>query len=47
MNGLLGEDRAIVTNITGTTRDTIEESAIIGGYPIVIVDTAGIRDTMT
>ena len=45
MNGLLGEDRAIVTNIPGTTRDTIEESAIIGGYPIVIVDTAGIRDT--
>ena len=45
MNGLLGEDRAIVTNIPGTTRDTIEESATIGGYPIVIVDTAGIRYT--
>ena len=45
MNGLLGEDRAIVTNIPGTTRDTIEESATIGGYPIVIVDTAGISDT--
>ena len=45
MNALLGENRAIVTNIPGTTRDTIEESATIHGLPLVLTDTAGIRET--
>lgn len=45
MNALLGEERAIVTNIPGTTRDTIEESANIHGIPLVLTDTAGIRET--
>ncbi|MEP6756130.1 MAG: tRNA uridine-5-carboxymethylaminomethyl(34) synthesis GTPase MnmE [Chthonomonadales bacterium] len=45
MNALLRQDRAIVTAVPGTTRDTIEERANIGGIPIVAVDTAGIRET--
>ena len=45
LNALLGEDRAIVTDIAGTTRDTLEESFNINGIPINIVDTAGIRQT--
>lgn len=44
LNALLGEDRAIVSPIPGTTRDTIEEVANIGGVPLRIVDTAGIRE---
>jgi tRNA modification GTPase len=45
MNFLLNENRAIVTEIPGTTRDTIEEYVNIKGIPLKIVDTAGIRDT--
>jgi tRNA modification GTPase len=42
-NALVGQDRAIVTEIPGTTRDTISESAEIAGIPVRFVDTAGIR----
>lgn len=45
MNALLRENRAIVTNIPGTTRDVIEEYVNIRGIPLKIVDTAGIRAT--
>ena len=45
MNAILGEGRAIVTDVPGTTRDTVEESASMGGVPIVLVDTAGLRDS--
>ena len=44
LNALLSYDRAIVSSIAGTTRDTIEESVKIGTHLIKIVDTAGIRD---
>jgi tRNA modification GTPase len=43
LNQLLGHDRAIVSSIAGTTRDTIEETANIRGIPVVFVDTAGLR----
>ncbi len=44
LNQLLGHDRAIVSPIPGTTRDTIEETANIRGLPVVFVDTAGLRE---
>lgn len=44
LNSILKEDRAIVTEIEGTTRDTIEEFVSIKGIPFKIIDTAGIRD---
>lgn len=45
LNALLREERAIVTDIPGTTRDSLEELANIGGVPLKIIDTAGIRET--
>ncbi|MGA3266737.1 MAG: tRNA uridine-5-carboxymethylaminomethyl(34) synthesis GTPase MnmE [Verrucomicrobiota bacterium] len=44
LNRLLGHDRAIVSPIPGTTRDTIEETANIRGLPVVFIDTAGFRE---
>lgn len=45
LNRLLGTERAIVSATPGTTRDTIEESASLGGYPFRVIDTAGLRET--
>ena len=45
LNSLLNEERAIVSDIPGTTRDTIEESMILGGYRFRFIDTAGIRES--
>jgi len=45
LNQLLGHDRAIVSPIPGTTRDTIEETSNIRGLPIVFIDTAGLRES--
>lgn len=45
LNALLQEDRAIVSAIAGTTRDTIEEVFTIDGFPFRLIDTAGLRDT--
>ena len=44
LNLLAGRDRAIVSPHPGTTRDTIEESVVFNGYPLQLVDTAGLRD---
>ncbi len=45
MNALLGQDRAIVTHIPGTTRDTLEAEMRLGGLHFQLIDTAGIRQT--
>jgi tRNA modification GTPase len=44
-NRLVEQDRAIVTHIPGTTRDTLLHSIDIGGIPVVLIDTAGMRET--
>lgn len=46
LNRLLNYERAIVSPVPGTTRDTIEETANIGGLPVVFIDTAGLRSSM-
>jgi tRNA modification GTPase len=46
LNALLNEERAIVSDIAGTTRDTIEDEIIIGGIGFRFIDTAGIRETV-
>ena len=45
LNALLGEERAIVTSIAGTTRDLLEEGLTIGGVPVRLVDTAGLHES--
>ena len=43
LNALLGSDRAIVSHVPGTTRDTVEEAIDLAGFPVRLIDTAGIR----
>jgi tRNA modification GTPase len=45
LNALLGEDRSIVTEVPGTTRDYVEEQLEIAGFPVILIDTAGLRET--
>lgn len=45
LNALAGEDRAIVTDVAGTTRDTLRELIAIDGVPLHVIDTAGLRET--
>ncbi len=45
LNALFKEEKAIVTDVAGTTRDTIEDTLVLGGYKFRFIDTAGIRET--
>ncbi len=45
MNALLGFKRSIISPVAGTTRDTVSAKTVIGGWPVVLVDTAGMRET--
>jgi tRNA modification GTPase len=45
LNAILGRERAIVTDVAGTTRDTLEENFCIGSVPVKLIDTAGLRDS--